>query len=328
MPIKTVHERLTKIWMKIPKPYFALAKLAANYDSRWRRGADILYLGDSVVERISWHDTDKRTLDQMTADFLPNGIRLMSIARAAYHFRIYYHLLNVLQSMRNRPQLVILPINMRCFSPQWDLNPSWQFEEEIQYLKAYSATRRVPAIRINAEALTFSEAERNLELDLPFTDMTRIWQFLDLINNTPPDPEGKFQRRRQIYIFHYLNALRSNHRRLQDLARILDLLDELNIQVLMYSTPVNYQGAIRHVGEGFVDGIRGNMATLLSVIHPYLREGQVCFFDLQEYLTSDDFFHVDEMTEHLNQSGRLKLAQRLASEIKEMMKNKEDTWLN
>lgn len=325
--MKTVQERFTKIWMKIPKPYFALAKLAANYDSRWRQGATILYLGDSVVERISWHDTDKRTLDQMTADLLPKDIELVCIARAAYHFRIYYHLLNVLRFMRNRPQLVILPINMRCFSPQWDLNPSWQFEEEIQILTAYPATRKIPAIRVNADAFTFSEAERNLELDLPFTELKRIGEFLDLIKNIPPDPEGKFYRRKQIYIFHYLNTLQSDHRRLQDLVRILGLLDELNIHVLMYSTPVNYQGAIRHVGKGFTDGIRANTATLLNVIRPYLK-GSTRFRDLQEYLTSDDFFHADELTEHLNQSGRLKLAERLASEIKEMMKNKEEIWSN
>lgn len=326
--MKKFQERLTALWMKVPKPYPALAMLAANYDSHWRRGADILYLGDSVVERISWHDTDKRTLDQMTADLLLNDASLVCVARAAYHFRIYYHLLNVLRSMRNRPKLVILPINMRCFSPQWDLNPSWQFEEEIQILTAYPETHRIPAIRVNADALTYSEAELNLELDLPLTDIKRLGQFLNLIKNIPSDPEGKFYRRQQIYILHYLNSLKRNHRRVNDLVKILDLLRDLNIFTLMYITPINYEGAVRHVGEGFMDGVRTNAALLLDVVQPYLNDAQASLLDLQEKLPSDDFFHADELTEHLNQSGRVKLAGMLVNEVKKIMKNNEETWSN
>ena len=33
-------------------------------------GAEVLYLGDSVVERVSQSDTDRRTLGQMVADDL------------------------------------------------------------------------------------------------------------------------------------------------------------------------------------------------------------------------------------------------------------------
>lgn len=313
--MKTVQEHLVSLWMKIPKPYPALAKLAANYDSQWRKGAKILYLGDSVVERISWHDTDKRTLDQITADAFGGRKSLLCIARAAYHFRIYYHLLNVLKVTRNRPQLVILPINMRCFSPQWDLNPAWQFEEEIRALKAYPQTRKIPAIRVNADALTYSDDERNLELDLPYTGLKRLGQFLDLINNIPPDPEGKFHRRRQIYILHYLNALSRDHRRLEYLGKTLDLLNELNVRALLYITPINYEGGARHVGDGFMDIVRSNVAVVRDFICPYLENGWVRFLDLQEYLTSDHFFHADELTEHLNQTGRMKLAQALIHEI-------------
>lgn len=313
--MKTFQERLASVWMKIPKPYPALAKLAANYDSRLTKGANILYLGDSVVGRISWHDTDKRNLDRMVADRLSESKNLLCIAEAAYHFRVYFHLLEVLRCMRNRPGLVILPINMRCFSPQWDLNPAWQFEEEIQALKAYPQTRKTPAIRRNADALTFSDDERNLELDLPYTDLKRLGQFLDIIKNIPSDPEGKFHRRKQIYILHYLNALSRDHRRMQYLGKTLDLLSELKVGTLLYITPINYEGGTRHVGDGFMDTVRANAKVVQDYIHPWLEKGQTCFLDLQEYLTSDHFFHADELTEHLNQTGRMKLAQALAREI-------------
>ncbi len=313
--MKAIKERFTSLWLKIPKPYPALAKLVASYDSRLRKGAEILFLGDSVVERTSRHDTDKRTLDQMIADELANKKRLLCIARAAYHFRIYYYLLNVLRTTLKRPELVILPVNMRCFSPQWDLNPAWQFEEEIQALQIYSETRRVPALRVNADALPFSEMDWNMEFDFPFTDLKRVGQFFDLIKNIPDDPEGKFYRRKQIYILHYLKKLSRDHRRLQSLTQILGLLKDLQIRALVYITPINYQGGVRHVGQGFKDGIRANAAVLKDVVRPYMQTGLVRFMDLQENLTSDHFFHADELTEHLNQDGRMKLAHALADEI-------------
>lgn len=327
--MKTFQEILSSVWMKIPKPYPALAQLAADYDSRWTAGSDILYLGDSVVERISWHDMDKRTLDRMVADGLSGEKKLLCIAQAAYHFRLYFHLLEVLRSMRNKPGLVILPVNMRCFSPQWDLNPAWQFEEEIQALGAYPQTKRIPAIRGNADALTYSETERNLALDLPFTELKCLGQFLDIIKNIPTDLQGKFYRRKQIYILHYLNMLQHNHRRLEYLGKTLDLLSELNIRALLYITPINYEGGTRHVGQGFMDIVRANAKVVQDYIYPWLGKDRVCFLNLQEYLISDHFFHADELTEHLNQTGRMMVAQALVNEIEGVMKvNNEETWSN
>ena len=313
--VKTFRKRLASIWAKIPRPYFALQSLVKNYDSPWKKPADILYLGDSVLERTSSNDTDKRTVDQMTASGLSNEKRLLCISRPAYHLKVYYHLLSVLQHMRNRPCLVILPINIRSFSPQWDLNPAWQFDEEIEVMNAYAQTRKIPALRGNLDMLTFSEAERNLEFDFPFTDLKRIGQFVDLINNIPSDPDGKFYRRKQIYILHYLKTLVPDHRRLLYLGKTLGLLQNLRIKVLVYITPINYQGGIRHVGDGFVDLIRSNVDVVNNFMSPYFENGLVRFMDLQEYLSSDYFFHADELTEHLNQFGRAKLAQTLVNEI-------------
>ncbi len=303
------------IWRKIPKPYHALLKLAINYDFRLRKGADILFLGDSVIERTARQDTDKRTVDKMLRDLLPFKRRLVCISQGAYHFNVYLNILRLFRSMQHRPKLVIFPINMRCFSPQWDLNPAYQFEEDIQILKAYPETRRISAIRINAEALPFSEKDWNTEFEFPYTDLKRVGQFFDVINNFPADSEGKFYRRKQIYILHYLKEISRDHRRLVSLYEILELLRELNIRALIYITAINYQGGVRHVGEGFMTGIRKNKKMICDVVEPYTRNGFVRLIDFQESLTSDYFFHADELTEHLNQFGRMKLAQTIASEI-------------
>jgi len=301
--------------MKIPKPYPNLAKFIFSYDSRWKQGEDILLFGDSVTERIAWQDTDKRSLDQMTLSMLSDKKSLVCISQGAYHFNVYLHFLRLLRTTRHRPKLVVLPVNMRCFSPQWDLNPAWQFEEEIQALMAYPTTKKIPAIRINADALPFPETDWNMEFDFPHTDLRRVSQFFELIRNIPEDLDGKFYRRKQIYIFHYLKKISQEHRRMQSLVKILDLLKELRIPVLVYVTAVNYQGGVRHVGLEFIDGLRANLAVLQKAIDPYMRTDLVHFLNLQEALKSEHFFHADELTEHLNQFGRLKLARALANEI-------------
>lgn len=314
--MKTIQERFISLWTKIPRPYPTLAKLARNFDSSWSKPADILYLGDSVLERTSRDDTDKRTVDQMAADLLSGEKKLVCLSRAAYHLKVYYHLLSVLQSTRHKPKLVILPINMRSFSPQWASNPAWQFEEEIEVLKNYIKTRRISALKSNAEMLAFSEEERNAKLDLPYTDLKSIGQFVDLFDIVPHDAEYKFYRKKQIYIFNYLNSLSAEHLRLLYLGKILTLLQAMQIQVLVYTTPINYQGAVRHIGGGFLDIVRANVEVVRDFMSPYLENDGVRFLDLEEYLTSDYFFNPDEATEHLNQFGRAKLAQALIDEIR------------
>lgn len=315
--MKMLQKKIISLWKKIPKPYPILSKLQKSYDTPWNRPANILYLGDSVLERTAREDSDTRTVDQMAADLLAGSYSLSCFSRPAYHMTVFYYLLAVLRSMRHQPQTVILPINMRSFSPQWDLNPAWQFEEEIAALKKYSETRRISILRQNADALTFSERERLLELKYPFTNLRCLGQFLDVVDSRPTNTEEVFYRRKQIYIFHYLHTLSSSHRRLIYLEKILNLLSGTGIKLFTYITPINHQGGVRHVGNGFIDGIRANVLTVKNVISPYLQNGNICFLNFEEYLTSEYFFHPDELTEHLNQFGRLELAKIVTSNLGE-----------
>ena len=315
--MKMLQKKIISLWKKTPKPYPILSKLQKSYDLPWNIPANILYLGDSVLERTAREDSDTRTVDQMAADLLAGSYSLSCFSRPAYHMKVFYHLLAVLRSMRHQPKMVILPINMRSFSPQWDLNPAWQFEEEIAALKKYSETRRISVLRKNTDGLTFSEKERLLELEYPFTNLKYLGQFLDVVDGRPTSTEEVFYRRKQIYIFHYLHALSSSHRRLMYLKKTLDLLSGVGIKLFTYITPVNYQGGVRHVGNGFIDGIRANVNTVKDVIRPYLQNGNVCFLNFEEHLTSEHFFHPDELTEHLNQFGRSELAKMVTSNLKE-----------
>lgn len=310
---------LDSIWIKFPKPYPQLAKLVRNYDSRWK-APQILYLGDSVVERISWNDKDKRTLDRMIAAYLNGRRRFLCISHSAYHLQVYYHLLQVLKCTRQKPKIVILPINMRSFSPQWDWHPAWQFAEEIDVLKKYVMTdeRKIPNLKNNTDSFAVFEMETRMEVNYPGTRLNRIGQFQDVIKSNPLTEAEKQYRKEQIYIFHYLHPLNPSHPKVSFLGRILELLHELNIGALVYITPINSQGGERFVGAGFLDLVRANAAVIRSAVTPFLEDDRVRFLDLGEALSSDYFFHVDEATEHLNQYGRDQLAKVIATEILQM----------
>jgi hypothetical protein len=307
---------LTSLWPLLPKPYPELAKLVSNYDSR-RKAAEVLYLGDSVLERISWNDGDNRTLDRMLAGRLAGRKRLLCISHSAYHLKVFYHLLHILKRTRQKPELVIVPINMRSFSPQWDLNPAWQFDEEIDVLKKYSKTpgMKIPVLGKPVDSVPLTGAEKLMEVKYPFTELNRLGEFYDLIKSNPSMEDEKRQRKKQIYIFHYLHPLSATHPKLQALPMIMELLRELHIGLLVYVTPINYQGGARFIGEGFIDVLRANIGVARDLIAQFTGRDAFRFLDLSEALSSEYFFHPDEATEHLNQDGRAQLAEKIANEI-------------
>ncbi len=114
-------------------PYAELQKLMKcfNGDNEFPL---VLYFGDLVVERISRDDLNQSTLGEMVTEDLKD-IPTCYISHSSYNPKIYYYLLSALEKMKGYPKVVILPVNLRCFSPQWDLNPQWQFEDEIRLYK-------------------------------------------------------------------------------------------------------------------------------------------------------------------------------------------------
>jgi hypothetical protein len=58
--------------------------------------------------------------------------------------------------------------------------------------------------------------------------------------------------------------------------------------------------------------LRHNLEVIADVIRPYLQRNHVQLLDCSTLLTSDYFFHENDPTEHLNQEGRKRLAEKLA----------------
>lgn len=303
-----IFQRIKSALSRRIRPYVELQRLVNWYDSE-RAAPQILLLGDSVMERVSKFDTDKRNLDRLVQKEFEGKYRLACLSHSAYHTKAYHSLLEVLRTTRQKPDLVILPINMRSFSPQWDFEPSWQFEQEIKLVNDYilSPSKTIPMLDKPVIASNLYEEFDAIEVNYPLTELNRICQFRLVINGKPQTQEQFRYRKEQIFIFHYLHSLSPKHPKLHSLLEAVRLLQELKINLLIYVTPINYQAGERYVAPVFTELLKKNIQVIQEAIFPFLGN-TIIFSDLSASLSSNKFFNMDEATEHLNQHGRAELA--------------------
>ena len=307
MPVK-----ITELKQRLLPPlYPCLVQLDKKFNQK-ASSPEILYLGDSVVERTSKTDEDIRSLGDMVVDALSPKLSCVTISHSAYHPLVYYNLVAAVESMTRFPMVVILPINMRCFSPQWDLQPYWQFDEEIQILKNYqgSAGKKIGRLRSRKqEEIPLREIKtfNGTIVNYPLSELDRIGQFVNLIDSRPHEDDKAFQRKREIFIFHYTYPLSSEHRKIFALRETIRLLHRMDVSVFAYLTPINVQAGERFAGSGFKNQLEKNVQIIKDLVKTHMWPGMQ-FADWSSSFDSREFLSEDLATEHLNQSGRQKLS--------------------
>jgi hypothetical protein len=302
---------------RTPQPYPQLVELMRMFNAE-EEAPEILYLGDSVLLRISRDDQDQRKLGEMVEDNLVGKLRAGCIFESAYHVRVYYQLLRAVATMRQRPELVILPINVRCFSPQWDLSPRFQFKQEIQALEQYITNPRRPVGEVDRVCRQMPDYESfdATPVTYPLSPLTHLGHFR-LIKQCPPEytAEQKRFRLQQIFIFHYTHPLLPSHPKLAVLNDILQFLADQGIAVVTYVTPINYQAGESYVGKEFLKIYEANVKIVADLIAPHLATGRASYSDYSTLLGSEYFFNEDNATEHLNQEGRRILSGKITEAV-------------
>jgi hypothetical protein len=273
-------------------------------------GKPVLFLGDSSVERISREDADRRTTAEMLDARLGGGV--LGATHSAYHPTIYRHLLALFERLPARPRLVVVAVNLRCFSPIWEFRPEFQFQAEIGRIDEYSRRGRLRPYRGDAPR---DEAAWNRflahDLGLAEPNLERVGDYIRLTESRPIDPDGQARRRRGLFMAHYLPPLAPDN-------RAVERLLPLGINILPYLTPVNMMAGIRHVGERFDLGVKRNADLVLRAVHDATSDrapARCVPLDLSRALDATFFFHREDTTEHLNQLGRAAVAGILEEHI-------------
>ena len=94
-------------------------------DQQLQAGVDTLYFGDSILI----HPVGEPTIPEILRDLLPD-YEIGDVAHPAYQLDLYERYVNYLVNHNSGVKTVIIPINLRSFSPEWDLRPTYQFERE------------------------------------------------------------------------------------------------------------------------------------------------------------------------------------------------------
>lgn len=295
----------------IPEPILRLENHLQNQ-------VDILYLGDSTV----WHPRGSQSTADILQELLPD-YQIGEVSHAAYNLDLYLAVCQYIVRQDHQPDTIIMPINMRSFSPEWDLRPGYQFTQEKMILRYGLFWSRTFLTAYE----TFSEFDSgitraaflNTTVYSGTTPVGTVRDFENLAGRFLVDEEQQEEMfvyyaeppaeedLEETLVYYYMYDLSASHRKLDSLLKIVHLLRQHEIELLLYITPVNYQQGQRHHGEQF----EAKFAANTEVIKKLLAEKRVELLDLSFGLEAYAFSD----TEHLRQPGKLFVARQLTPAI-------------
>jgi len=260
------------------------------------RPVDVLIFSDSTDWYTADNDKDKRSISRMLKDLLPHK-NVKNISHAAYHLDIYRAFCQYLVKNKNPPELIIIPLNLRSFSPQWDMEPYYQFEKEKIILDRGVLSAFYKPLRILK--VKFNKINREAYLKLPvFKGDEKIGEIRDM------------KGLKDQFIIKYMYPLSLEHRKIKSLLKIAGLLSSHQIDALFYITPVDYQAGEEYLPGEFIKRVTRNTGIIKDLLAQEHMSKQL--LDLSLDLGSDCFaWKKPSPNEHLNQKGRKYVAEKL-----------------
>ena len=272
----------------------------------------LLYFGDSTIRDNSPADKDKSSIAAMI-ELIDPRLHVADASSLAYHLGVFEAMTERVCAAPIRPRGIIIPINLRSFSPEWDRRPEYQFDKEIFYLRhsdwIYNFSRPLEIFHaIGATALS----EKAFYAVPVYNDGV----FIGSVGGF--ETEGIFPVRsaktiRNFYLYDYSARLSFNHRKMLSLGAILAVMRTCGITPYVYVTPVDYEGGVRYAGSSLKKIISENAKIACSVA---LQAGFSCL-NLATALPSAYFTHAELPNEHLNEYGRRSVAKALAHFIRQ-----------
>ena len=301
-----------------------LATIAEAFDGS-NPPPEVLVLGDSSDLFVSRFDLSRRPLLRMTVQRLAPR-RTCVLAHFGWHFGVLKALLQAVASMPTQPCVVVLPMNLRQFSPQWAENPNFQFRELMAAASAFAAdpTAGVPLVppfprgdltRGGAADPREWERFRAVRVACKWRSEDTIGEYLDMIATSPADAAARHERLRDVFAFHWLPG--DNVERLAWLAEAVQVADGFGARIVGHMSPINYEAGRRFVGPSFDDLIAGRVDAARRVCEDSVGDsGHLTVDDLTHLLPSDRFFYPADPTEHYDEIGRARVANRIAASVR------------
>jgi hypothetical protein len=304
---------LRKKYEKNCMPLEIIMSLQSKYSGK----LDVLLFGDSVTERISSNDRDQRNIGEMLRDAINQDMNFYSMSFSAYNMEIFYLITLTLQYMHFKIKKIIIPINLRSFSSQWQNNPLFKCSLHIRQITGFLREQGCDG---NDHLIMPSKSIKSFlkeKVSYPIVSYQTNKEFLDKIRDKENSPDQEFERRKTIFIYNYMYNLSPMNPRLLLIKEICSVASSLDAQLIFYITPINIEGGESYVGEDFVKTIDAN----IKILHDQFTHVKKCtglyarLYDYSRSFDSSFFFNKYEATEHLNENGRAAITENLAKAL-------------
>ncbi len=280
-------------------------------DEYLKNGTEIIFLGDSVIDSVAESDKDKSSIVAIISKMNPS-LTIRALTHGGYHLGVYEVILKNISKSKLKPKIIIIPINLRSFSPGWDMLPVYQFEREQFYfstsrLLAYFYKPLAIMKAINTNAVTYSEY-----LELPVYYGNRKIGMVSEFDNFSKFNVINDKNIRDKFIFDYMYDLSNEHRKIKSMLNIINTAKNNNIQLYIYVTPIDIDNGVKYVGNDFVRQTKKNSNYICYLIK---KENLPCL-NLSQGLNSSNFNYSVYPNEHLNEKGRRFVAEKISELLK------------
>ena len=278
----------------------------------------VLIFGDSVFLRVANDESEKLSIKDILSKKL--GSQVAQIVGSGYNPRLFAAISKMFLSMPYLPELVILPINLRSFSPTWDYNPEYQFYNEIFQIQRFNS---IISFRfyLNIYKLIFKLIYTKNSRYMYCRNIGKInCRDFNKIATENPDYESYEWKKRlkSVFGYHYTYFLNSKNRQLQFISNVVKIFQSLGVKVYSYLTPINFIAGEKYYGRSFMNEANINLCKILEKIYnsQSLHEGCLINPDVFAFkFKSSIFFTEHNATEHLRNEGRTFLANRIIDEV-------------
>lgn len=293
--------------------YQVLKGLVESYSGD--RPPPLLVFGDSVFLRVATDDQSPPSLGEILANYFQDGV--FQVSGSGYHSGLFEQFCAVLATLSAQPRIAVVPINLRSFSPTWDLNPLYQFHSEIELLSTFDMKRSNFMLQ---DTKPPSELEVHIDhFKLEGEKAITLGDFHDIIGENPEIGSEKWNvRLKSIFRHHYMHPVHSGHRKIKNLKQIIRLLNDGGVAVYCYITPINHEAGMEYCGDIFIKSVEKNISIirqeLESVFSAMPANHNALMFRLDDFsfqFPKTAFFTSHNATEHLRYEGRDFIARRI-----------------
>jgi hypothetical protein len=288
---------------------------ALKVSAALRRGADVLYFGDSSLIHVSPTDTDKRRLGEMLAG--ESGLRIAQFYGPGYPAALHAQVARLLagESGLPRPRCVIVSMPIRPTTHRHVVDhPVFGYASATA---ALATARRLDARLVrrlykeppSAEAYArFSAIERRSRWQLANT----IGEYRERLRGFDAATADEDLQR---VIFDYFHGeFSAEHPGLADWRRLGEYLRALDVPVIAYRTFMPLESGARLFGDDFVEHVDENYGLGEKHLFEGLGGGAALQF---EPPPDRMFIAAQDSTEHLNEQGRRHVVAALCAAIRD-----------